>query len=168
LSLSLQSPDCDLQSSQRDLFSSAHKYESVIMTNNFFKFSAVLISLLAPIDAHAQGVADGAANGAQRGNAAAGPVGAVVGGVVGGVTGGVDGLLGIDQRPRFHDYVVREHRPSYRYSEDVRAGAILPTDGVQYYEVPPEYGVTTYRYAIVNDRTVLVDPGTHRIVQIVE
>lgn len=138
------------------------------MTNNILKFGAVLISLMAPMCAHAQGVAAGAANGADRGNAAAGPVGAVVGGVVGGVAGGVDGLLGIDQRPRFRDYVVHEHRQSYRYSEDVRAGAILPSDGVQYYEVPPEYGVTTYRYAVVNDRTVLVDPSTHRIVQIID
>jgi hypothetical protein len=138
------------------------------MTNNILKFGAVLISLMAPVCANAQGVAAGAADGADRGNAAAGPVGAVVGGVVGGVAGGVGGLLGIDQRPRFHEYVVHEHRPSYRYSEDVRAGAILPPDGVQYYEVPPEYGVTTYRYAIVNDRTVLVDPSTHRIVQIID
>ena len=137
------------------------------MTNNILKFGVVLISLMAPIGAHAQGVVDGAANGADRGNAAAGPVGAVVGGVVGGVTGGVNGLLGIDQRPRFRDYVVREHRPSYRYSQDVRTGAILPMEGVQYYEVPSEYGATPYRYAVVNDQTVLVDPATGRIVQIV-
>jgi flavorubredoxin len=35
-------------------------------------------------------------------------------------------------------------------------------------EVPKEYGVTKYRYTVVNDRTVLVDPGTHRIVQVIE
>jgi hypothetical protein len=117
------------------------------MTNNILQFGAVLISLMAPMGANAQGVAAGAR--------------------VGGVAGGVGGLLGIDQRPRYREYVVHEHPPSYRYSEDVRAGAILPPDGVQYYEVPPEYGVTTYRYAIVNDRTV-VDPNTHRIVQIID
>jgi hypothetical protein len=140
------------------------------MTSKMLKFGAVLLSLslLAPIGARTQGVGGGAANGADQGNAVAGPVGAVVGGVVGGVTGGVDGLLGIDQRPRFRDYVVREHHPSYRYSEAVRTGAILPEDGVAYYDVPPEYGVRTYRYAIVNDQTVLVDPRTHEIVQIVD
>ncbi len=137
------------------------------MTNNMLKYGAVLLSLLAPIGAHAQGVIGGAANGADQGNAAAGPVGAVVGGVVGGVTGGVDGLLGIDQRPRFRDYVVHEHHPSYRYNEALRTGAVLPMEGVQYYDVPPEYGVKVYRYAIVNDQTVLVDPRTHEIVQIV-
>jgi hypothetical protein len=109
------------------------------MIINMLKFGAVLLSLslLAPIGAQAQGVVGGAANGADQGNAVAGPVGAVVGGV----TGGVDGLLGIDQRPRFRDYVVREHHPSYQYSEAVRTGAVLPMDGVVYYDVPPEYGV---------------------------
>jgi len=43
----------------------------------------------------------------------------------------------------------------------------LPATGVTYYDVPAEYGVTEYRYTIVNDRTVLVDPRTHTIVQII-
>jgi hypothetical protein len=33
---------------------------------------------------------------------------------------------------------------------------------------PNEHGVTKYRYTVVNDRTVLVDPGTHRIVEIID
>jgi len=28
--------------------------------------------------------------------------------------------------------------------------------------------VTKYRYTVVNDRTVLVDPGTHRIVEVID
>ena len=137
------------------------------MTNKLLVGGALLISFLAPIGAQAQGVVDGAANGANQGNHDAGPVGAIIGGVVGGVTGGVNGLLGIDQRPRFRDYVTSEHRPSYRYQEEVRDGAVLPSDGVIYYDVPPEYGVKGYRYTVVNDQTVLVDPSTHAIVQIV-
>ena len=116
----------------------------------------------------AQGVPGGAAQGAREGERAAGPVGAVVGGVVGGVAGGVAGILGVDQRPRFHSYVVERHLPSYRYDHDVVVGATLPPDGVEYYDVPPEYGVHDYRYTVVNGRTVLVDPRTHRIVEIVE
>jgi hypothetical protein len=61
-----------------------------------------------------------------------------------------------------------ERHPSYRYQSDIRVGADLPSSGVTYYEVPPEYGVTKYRYTVVNDRTVLVDPGTHRIVEIID
>ena len=78
------------------------------------------------------------------------------------------GVLGVDQRPRFHRYVAEERRPSYRYEGDVRVGAILPEAVVSYYEVPPEYGVREYRYTVVNDRPVLVDPRTRRRVEIVE
>jgi hypothetical protein len=39
---------------------------------------------------------------------------------------------------------------------------------VEYYEVPAEYGVRNYRYTVVNNRTVLVDPSTRRVVQVVE
>jgi hypothetical protein len=118
--------------------------------------------------AQAQGVPGGAARGAEEGERAAGPAGAIVGGVVGGVAGGIAGILGVEQRPRFHEYVVREHRPSYRFSEDVRIGVVLPPSGVEYYEVPAEYGVRGYRYTVVNDRTVLVDPRTHRIVEVID
>jgi len=84
------------------------------------------------------------------------------------VVGGVDGVLGIDQRPRFRSYVVEQHRPSYQYREEVRVGAVLPEQGVPYYDVPQEYGARDYRYAVVNNRTVLVDPRTRRIVEVVE
>jgi Protein of unknown function (DUF1236) len=47
-------------------------------------------------------------------------------------------------------------------------GAVLPSSGVTYYEVPAEYGVRNYRYTVVNDRTVLVDPRTHTVVQVIE
>jgi len=63
--------------------------------------------------AHAQGVPEGAAHGARVGGHDAGPVGEVVGGVVGGVIGGVNGVLGIDDRTRFHGYVAQRHYHSY-------------------------------------------------------
>jgi hypothetical protein len=138
------------------------------MRNTILKSCVVMAALLVPLSAQAQGVVGGAANGAARGNAASGPVGAVVGGAVGAVSGGVNGLLGIDARPRFHEYVVREHVPSYTYEQQVALGAELPVEGVTYYDVPPEYGVRDYRYTVINDHTVLVDPATHRIVQIVD
>ena len=125
-------------------------------------------ALVMPLAAQAQGIPGGIQRGAEEGAAAAGPAGGVVGGVVGGVAGGVAGLLGIEERPRFRQYVVREARPSYRYQEEVRVGAVLPASGVQYYEVPAEYGVRGHRYTVVNDRVVLVEPQTRRIVQIVE
>jgi Protein of unknown function (DUF1236) len=125
-------------------------------------------AIIAPLSASAQGVPGGVERGAREGERAAGPVGAVVGGTIGGVVGGVAGVLGVDQRPRFRTYVVEQHRPSYRYEGDVTVGAVLPEAGVTYYEAPPEYGVREYRYTVVNDRPVLVDPRTHRIIDVVE
>src|SRR5215207_477955 len=131
--------------------------------------SVALLAMFAfPVGAQAQGIIGGAQRGAEEGAAAAGPVGGVVGGVLGGATGGVAGLLGIEERPRFQQHVVRQNVPSYQYQDDVRVGAVLPSSGVQYYEVPAEYGVRNYRYTRVNNRTVLVDPGSHRIVQVIE
>ena len=76
--------------------------------------------------------------------------------------------LADEQRPRFRQYVVQQRPRSHRYQEEVRVGAVLPSSGVTYYEVPAEYGVRDYRYTVVNDRTVLVDPRTHRVIQIIE
>jgi len=125
---------------------------------------AIVVSVFLPVATQAQGVPGGVERGARDGERAAGPVGAVVGGVVGGVAG----VLGVDERPRFRSYVVEQRRPSYQYRENLRVGAVLPEEGVTYYDVPPEYGVHEYRYTVVNGRTVLVEPRTRRIVEIVE
>ena len=89
---------------------------------------------------------------------------AVVGAGVGAIAGGITD----DARPRFRSYVTERKVPSYRYTNELRVGADLPSSGVTYYDVPKEYGVTKYRYTVVNDRTVLVDPGTHKVIQIIE
>jgi hypothetical protein len=138
------------------------------MIRRLIGIAAVAATLAIPVVAQAQGVPGGVERGSREGERAAGPVGAVVGGVIGGVVGGVTGVLGVDERPRFRSYVVERHVPSYQYREDVRVGAVLPEEGVTYYDVPPEYGVRDYRYTVVNNRTVLVDPRTHRIVEVVE
>jgi hypothetical protein len=138
------------------------------MMKRTFLAAMLATTLLIPAAAIAQGVPGGIERGSREGERAAGPVGAIVGGTIGGVVGGVAGVLGVDQRPRFHSYVVERHYPSYTYNGEVRVGADLPGDGVTYYEAPPEYGVRDYRYTIVNGRTVLVDPRTHRIVEIVD
>jgi hypothetical protein len=110
------------------------------------------------------GPAGGAVGGAIVGGAVGGPVGAAVGAAAGATAGGIAEA----NRPRFHGYVTERRHPSYRYEREVRVGAELPDSGVTYYEVPREYGSTAYRYTVVNDRTVLVDPGTHRIVEVID
>jgi hypothetical protein len=142
--------------------------EISLMKNRFLAVGAIVAGIALPLAAQAQGVPGGAAQGAADGAAVAGPVGGVIGGVVGGVAGGVAGVLGVDQRPRVRQYIVQERRPSYRYNEQVRVGAVLPSSGVQYYELPAEYGARNYRYTVVNERPVLVDPQSHRIVEVIE
>lgn len=127
----------------------------------------VVVSL--PIAAYAQGTVRGAEEGAAAGDRAAGPVGAIVGGTVGAATGTVGGILGVEDRPRFREYVVREHRQSYRFHDEVRVGTVLPEREVTLYAVPSEYHIQPdYRYAIVNDHPVIVEPRTRQIVEIIE
>ena len=135
------------------------------MKNHLVMAGAIVAALATPLAAHAQNNATtGAVGGAVGGAIVGGPVGAVVGGVGGAIVGGIAD----DRRSQFHTYVVQERRSSYKYDRDVVVGAELPSAGVSYYEVPAEYGVRDYRYTVVNGRTVLVDPRTHRIVEIVE
>jgi hypothetical protein len=129
---------------------------------------AAVAILALPVAALAQGTLRGAEEGAAAGGHVGGPIGAIVGGAVGAATGTVGGILGVDDRPRFREYVVREHRPSYVYREEVRVGAVLPETGVTYYEVPAEYHAPGYRYTVVNNRPVLVEPRSRRIVEIID
>ncbi|WP_439574048.1 DUF1236 domain-containing protein [Phreatobacter sp.] len=109
------------------------------------------------------GVAAGAATGAVGGAIVGGPVGAAVGGIAGAVAGGIaEGT-----RPQFREYVVERRHNSHAVEGDIVVGTVLPRS-VTYYEVPDRFGDTQYRYTIVNDRTVLVEPRTRRVVQIIE
>ncbi|AMJ62283.1 DUF1236 domain-containing protein [Bosea sp. PAMC 26642] len=136
----------------------------------FKKIAVVAAVMFLPAAALAQnapaaqgGALGGAATGAVGGAIVGGPIGAVVGGVGGAVVGAIIG----DNTPKFQQYVVQQNVPSYAYAEPVAVGAVLPPQGIQYREVPREYGETQYRYTVVNNRTVLVDPQTRRIVQVI-
>jgi hypothetical protein len=138
------------------------------MQTKIFVPMMLLATLALPMAAQAQGTVRGAQEGAAQGGQDAGPIGAVVGGALGAVAGTVGGILGVEDRPRFREYVVRERVPSYRYNDDFRVGVVLPESGITYYDVPADYHVTGYRYTYVNDRAVLVDPRTRRVVQIID
>ena len=78
------------------------------------------------------------------------------------------GGIAIDQRPAFREYIVRERVPNYTIPDRVIVGGVLPETRVTYYAVPQTYGVTPYRYTVVNGQTVLVEPRSRRIVQVVD
>lgn len=138
----------------------------------FKKLTLVTALVVAPVAAFAQnnppaaqgGAVGGATTGAVGGAIVGGPVGAVVGGVGGAVVGAIIG----DQTPRFRQYVVEQRVPSYTYADPVTVGTVLPEDGVVYRQVPAEYGATQYRYTVVNERPVLVEPRSRRVVQVIE
>lgn len=128
-----------------------------------------------------QDTVNGSQNGFDRGNAAAGPLGGIVGGAIGAGVGAATGAVGTatgvvgsifgvpDDRPRFREYAVEQRRPSYAYDSDLQVGSVLPRRGVVLYPVPRQYHVgSRYRYAVVNDRTVIVDPRSRRVVDIID
>ena len=120
------------------------------MRNRILAIAAIAGALSAPIAAQAQSETVGVVRG-----------GSVI------VDDDADGIA-IDQRPAFHQYILREHVPEYTIPDRVIVGGVLPEAGVTYYDVPQTYGVTPYRYTVVNGRTVLVEPRSRRIVQVVE
>ena len=93
-----------------------------------------------------------------------------------GITGSDSGALADDdpdaisaaQLPAFREYVVREHLPTYTVPDRIKVGVTLPDVGVTYYDVPQTVATTPYRYTVVNGRTVLVEPRSRRIVQVLD
>lgn len=61
-------------------------------------------------------------------------------------------------------YVIQESTPSVAFESDVVVGTVLP-DTVVLHAVPK---FDTYSYAVVNNRKVIVDARTRKIVKIVK
>ncbi len=102
-----------------------------------------------------RGAADGAAAGGQVG----GPVGAIVGGTVGAAVGAA-----VEIPNALINSVQRADAPSVVVRERIVVGEPLPAT-VQLRTVP-EY--PDYRYAVVNQQRVIVEPRSRRVVRIIE
>ncbi len=91
-------------------------------------------------------------------------------GVAPGTSVVVEGAPGIavQSYPAFREYVIGERIPNHVIPGAVAVGTILPDDGVTFYDVPPTFAATPYRYTVVNGETVLVEPRTRRVVQVIE
>jgi hypothetical protein len=122
--------------------------------------------------------ANGAAGATGGSNGSAGGIGGAAGGAAtgsqsdagsgGSANGAPAGGITANLRPRFRAYVTQHEVPSYTYDEGVRVGTVLPEAGITYGEVPAEYGVQGYRYTIINNQPVIVEPRTRRIIQVIE
>jgi hypothetical protein len=120
------------------------------MRHRILAIAAIATAIAAPIAAQAQNETVGVVRG-----------GSVI------VDDDVDGIA-VDQRPAFRQYIIRERVPEYTIPDRVIVGGVLPEAGVTYYDVPQTFGITPYRYTVVNGRTVLVEPRTRRVVQVIE
>jgi Protein of unknown function (DUF1236) len=120
------------------------------MRNRLLAVAAIAGAMAAPIAAQAQSETT---------------TGVVRGGTV--VIEDNEGIVA-EQRPAFREYIVRERVPNYVIPDRVVVGGVLPETGVTYYDVPQRFGATPYRYTVVNGETVLVEPRSRRIVQVVE
>ena len=120
------------------------------MRNKLLAMAAIAGALGAPISAQAQSETVGIARGGST------------------VIINDDEGIAVDQRPAFREYIVRERVPTYTIPERVIVGSVLPEAGITTYDVPQTYGATPYRYTVVNGQTVLVEPRSRRIVQVVE
>ncbi len=127
--------------------------------NNRLAVSLIAASLLTSGTAFAQSTtAAGAANGARTGGEVAGPVGEIVGGTVGAAVGA--GL----EIPNAVFSSIPRGEPSVVVRERVVVGEPLPPT-VELRTVPSH---TEYRYAVVNDRRVIVEPRTRRVIKIID
>ena len=72
-----------------------------------------------------------------------------------------------EQQSKVKAYVVKQKPASVKVTESVTVGTALPSS-VTLQTLPTDVGVTQYRYAVVNDKTVLVEPSSRKIVQIIE
>lgn len=127
---------------------------------NRFAVSLIAASLLASGAAFAQSTTvEGARNGAEAGGDIGGPVGAVVGGTVGAAVG-----AGLEIPNAVITSVQGERTPSVVVRERVIVGEPLPAE----VELRPVPHYTQYDYAVVNDRRVIVEPRTRRVIKIIE
>lgn len=77
--------------------------------------------------------------------------------------------IGQPERTKIREYVVKEKVRPWAAKETVVVGSTLPGD-VELYTVPSDWGssVSEYRYVYANDKVVLVDPKTRRVVYVMD
>jgi hypothetical protein len=127
---------------------------------NRLAVSLIAVSLLASGSAFAQSTtATGAMNGARTGGEVAGPVGEIVGGTVGAALGAA-----VEIPNAVITSVQGERVQSVTIEEPIVIGEPLPAA----VEVRPVPGYVDYRYAVVNNQRLIVDPRTRRVIRVIE
>lgn len=75
------------------------------------------------------------------------------------------GAVVVQEMPtEVHTYVMQQSVPSASYQGDVLVGRVLPQD----VDVHVVDGYDKYAYTVVNERRVILDPGTRRVIQVLD
>ena len=127
--------------------------------NKRLAVSLIAASLLTSGAAFAQTTGQGARDGARAGGQVGGPIGEAVGGTVGAAVG-----LGLEIPNAVITSIQADRGRSVVVREPVVVGEPLPPT-VELRTVPSH---TEYRYAVVNDRRVIVEPRTRRVIKIID
>ncbi len=71
----------------------------------------------------------------------------------------------IEVTPEVRSYVVQEGRASsVEYDGAIAVGTVLPPT-VEFYAIP---SARSYNYAVINNKRVIVEPSTRRVIEVVE
>lgn len=126
-----------------------------------YLLALIAAGVMAPAAAYAQsGAVGGAVGGAAIGGVVGGPVGAIVGAGVGGTMGAA-----IEPPPEpVVTYVERERVPSVAVEERIVVGQPLPAS-VELRTIPK---YEKYRFAVVNNQRVIVEPKSRTVVKIID
>jgi hypothetical protein len=78
-------------------------------------------------------------------------------------------VINPEQRTRIKEYVVKERVNPVTIRERVSVGATLPAD-VELSAVPEVWGPTfsPYRYVYSDNRVMLVEPSSRRVIQVID
>ncbi len=86
---------------------------------------------------------------------------------------GAGDVISASQKPEFLAYVKRRQMQSDPQLTDpqlkrVSVGDVLPDSSVRYYGIPLRYGTPFYRFVVIGEEAVIVDPSTGRIIQVID
>lgn len=78
-------------------------------------------------------------------------------------------VIAPEQRMIIKQYVVQERVSPVILQERVAVGSVLPAD-VELRTAPTTWGpaVSPYRYVYTNDNVLLVEPGSRRVIQVID
>lgn len=81
--------------------------------------------------------------------------------------GSATGLVRMEQRPRLREHALKHREGELRLQTDIRVGTVLPADAALI-DIPAEFGLDRYRLALANQKTLLVDPASRRVEEVID